>query len=59
MKENFKEKNWFGELTVFLNIGMCRINDTEVNEVTQALGSLGFSNLTLEEDIDHKVFLIA
>jgi len=59
MNENFKGKNWSGEIKVFLNIGMCRVNDSEVNEVTQALGTLGFNNITLEEDIDHKVFLIA
>jgi len=59
MKENFKGKNYYGEICVFMNIGMCRINDSEVSEVTQALSTLGFNNLTLEQDIDHKVFLIA
>ena len=54
--DNFKDEKWYGDLKMFLSIGMCSTTKRKSDEMQKALKVLGYSSHTQEKD--GKLFLL-
>lgn len=58
-KLNYKKEKFYSDLCLYIYYGICRINNTEVDELTTALKELGLDNFEIDKDVNNKVFIIA
>lgn len=54
--DNFQDEKWYGDLKMFLSIGICSTTKRKTEEVQKALKVLGYSTHTQEKD--GKVFIL-
>lgn len=54
--DNFKDEKWYGDLKMFLSIGICATTKRKSEEMKKALKVLGYSSHTQEKD--GKLFLL-
>jgi len=46
--DNFQNEPWYGQLQLFLAIGVCEVPDAHVEEIRSALRKLGYETRTSE-----------
>ncbi len=54
--DNFEHETWYGDLQMYLAIGVCKTDRGSVSDLQKALKVLGYSTQTRE--IDGDVFLV-
>jgi len=54
----YAKEKCYGSLCTFIFYGICRIDNTELEEFTNVLKALGLDKIIIDKDIDSKVFVI-